>query len=884
MWTQLIVLLSRLRAAVLGDRLDADFRDELRAHLDLLTADQQRLGALAGEAGRRASLRLGGLAQLEEERRERRGIPLVEDMMRDLRYAARSLRRSPVFTIVSIATLAVGIGAGTMVFSFAGAVLLRPLPYAQPDQLVRIFETNPLRRWTRNTASPANYADWRAANGVFTDMAAWEQYAVDRSGADVFLTGHGDPQPLTAARVTSSLFDVLGVAPLLGRTFTPEETFEGRGRVVILSHGLWRDAFASDPAILGRTIMLSGAASEVVGVMPPGFFFPGRDVHLWQPVGYAPSVFINSRRPHWLGVIARRKPATTLAQADADMDRIARALAQQYPDTNTRMGVRLEPFQRSLAHGARPALLMLSGAVGLLFVIVCANLASLQLGRAIVRAGELATRRALGAGRGRLVRQLVIESLVLSAAGGALGLALAAAGTALFVRLAGDTVPLFASVDLDWSAAACAASLSLLAPVLFGVLPALSASRSHRLSGRAASAPPETAFLRGILVAAEVALSIVLVAGSALLIRSLVRLSDVDPGFNPDRVVAFTMTLPFTRYPTPDRQLAAFAAIEQGLRSQPGLQSIGASSVIALRGATWTGDFTIEGRAADDYERDIRHSSITAGYFRTMGIRLLHGRTFDERDRADRPGTTIVNDSLVRKFFRGEHPVGRRVRFGRPQDTRQPWLEIVGVVADEKQDGMDTPAEPLAYQSLDQRVQNPLTFVIRTAIGPEAAIAAARRQVALVDKDLALTSVATMQSIVDESMAEHRFRTVLLSSFAAIALLLAALGTYGVLVYMISQRSRELAIRQALGSTRTALFRLVMSQGLRPVAAGTIVGVVSALAMTRVIESLLFEVRALDPAAFGVAIALIAGAGIAACAVPAWRATRTDALMALRDS
>ncbi len=884
MWTKLLVLVSRLRAAIAGSRLDADFRDELLSHRAMLADDHRRRGATPSEANRQASLRLGGVAQLQEDQREARGLPIVQETIRDVRYALRSLRKNPAFAIVAVATLGIGIGAGTTVFTFAGAVLFRPLPYAHPEALVRVFETNPLRRWTRNIASPANYADWRVENAVFTDIAAYEQYTSEGSGAsDVFLTGYGDPQPLKSLGVTGNLFRVLGVPPLHGRTFTDEETFEGKGRVVVLSYGLWQGAFGGDRAIIGRTIVLSGASYEIVGVMPRDFFFPGRDVHLWLPTAYSPNTFKSSRRPHWLGVVARRKPAVTLAQASLDMDRVARALEQQYPDTNTQMGVRLEAFQGSLAYQARPALLMLGAAVALLFFIVCANIASLQLGRAIARARELAIRRALGAGRGRLVRQLLVESLVLSVIGGALGFALAALIRTTLVRVAASFLPMFADIQLDRSVVFFATALSLAAPLIFGVIPALASSRSEQLGDRSSAGSREATFLRSVLVAAEVAISIVLVVGSVLLVRSLVRVATVDPGFNPERVIAFTITLPTARYPNPGSRLMAFREIERRIRKQSGVQSIGASSAIALRGYTWSGDATIEGRAADDYYRDLRHSSVTPDYFKTMGIRLLHGRMLDERDRIDQPRTTLVNDALARQLFGGENPVGKRIKFGRPQDTA-PWQEIVGVVADEKQDGLDKPAQPAVYQSIAQQMQNPLTFVMRTALDPDAAVATARRHVAEVDRDLALTSVATMQGIVEDSMGGYRFRTILLSSFAGIALLLAALGTYGVLAYVVSQRSREMAIRLALGARRAELFRLVIGQGLRPVAAGAVAGMIGALGITGLAESLLFGVTAVDPPAYAIALTLLASIAIVACAIPAWRATRVDPVAALRNN
>ena len=884
--TWFAILASRLRGVVMGRRDDQQFDLEMAGHLELLTEDYIRRGLPPAEARRQAILRFGGPVQIKEEQHERRGIPFIETTLQDVRYGIRALRRNPAYSLVAILTLAIGIGAGTAVFTVVGAVLLRPLPFKAPGELVRIYETNPLRRWTRNIAAPANYADWRTRNKSFTDIAAYEQFTLTGSGAgDLFLTGFGEPQGLKALGVSGNLFALLDARPLIGRTFVEEEQWEGRSNVAVLSYGLWQSAFGGDPAIVGRTITLSGRGFSVIGVMPRTFFFPGRDVQLWRPFGYAPQLIATARRPHWLGVIARRRPGVSFEQARDDMAGIARQLEQQYPDTNTQMGVLIEPLHDSYASTSRPALLMLSGAVGLLFLIVCANIANLQLGRGVSRARELAIRRALGAGRGRVLRQLLTESLVLSAAGGALGFGLAALARIALTRYAASAIPLFAVVETDRAVLCFALGLSLLAPVIFGIVPALSTSRSEQVSERSESASRETRWLRNLLIAGEVALSIVLVVGAVLLVRSFARLQDVDPGFAKEHAITFTMTLPSARYPDNAALYRTFTEIERRLREQPGVQAVGATSTLALRGFTWSGDSAIEGRAATDYERDTRHMSTTPAYFSAMGIRLLAGRPFELTDTRDRPPVTIVNESLARTFFPGlsnEAVVGRRVTFGRPQDN-SPWVTIVGVVADEKQDGMDRAAEPTEYSHLGQRLQNPLTFVVRTPVAAEPALAAARARIHDVDKDLALTQATTLERLVDSSLADAAFRTTLLSAFAGIALLLAALGIYGVLGYFVSQRSRELGIRLALGAKPAELFRLVVGQGMRPVAAGAVIGLAGAAGITTLMRSLLFGVTPVDPAAYAVAIAVLAAIAIAACAVPALRATRVDPLIALRD-
>ena len=528
---------------------------------------------------------------------------------------------------------------------------------------------------------------------------------------------------------------------------------------------------------------------------------------------------------------------------------------------------------------------MLSGAVAVLFLIVCVNVANLQLGRVAMRTRELAIRRALGAGRARLVRQLFTEGLVLSAIGGGLGVVVAVAAQEALARYAASAVPLFADVHIDRSVLLFAVGLSLAAPVLFGVIPALTSAGATLVTQRTDSPGRDTTGIRHLLIASEVALSIVLVVGAVLLVRSLSRLAQVDPGFDQAHAVSFRVALPSARYADAAARLKAFTDIERRLRGQPGVQSVGATSTLALRGFTWSGDTTIEGRAPTDYERETRHASTTRDYFTAMGIRLLAGRFFADTDTRDKPQVTIVNDTLARRYFRGlpnDQVVGKRIAFGRPQDNSA-WVEIVGIVADEKQDGLDKPAEPIAYSSITQRQQNPLTFVVRSGLDPQAAVTTARRGVSEVDRDLAFTDVTTLEDVVDGAMEGLRFRTALLSSFAAVALLLAALGIYGVLAYFVSQRSRELGIRLALGARPAELFGLVVRQGLGPVVAGAVVGIGAALALTGLMRSLLFGIEPIDGPTYAVAVASLALLSLAACALPARRATQVDPLVALRD-
>ena len=880
--TSIFVLASRIRALFGRRRQDEDFARELSAHSEMLVDDFIHRGCTRDEAVRAARLALGGSMQLTEDRREQRGLPFVDTTLQDLRYALRTLRRNPGFAAVVILTLAVGVAAVTAMFTVVRAVLLRPLPFAQPERLVELTETNPLKGWTHTVAAPANFLDWRARNQVFTDLAAWG--GIDDRGASNmqrFLDVNGEPQPVSGIVVTGNLFDVLGVRPLLGRTFTWDESFEGKSDVLLLAYGTWESVFGGDPDVVGRRISLSGRTMTVVGVMPREFAFPNRTAEFWAPLSTPFDAFAKTRRPHYLNVVARLRPGVTLTQARDRLTQIASDLERQYPDTNTKMGVRIEPLHDIMAADARPSLLMLFGAVTVLFLIVCANIASLQLGRASGRIREIAVRQALGAGRRRLVRQLLTEALVLSVVGSALGMALAMLAPTLILRVAPSALPLFATPRVDPPVLLFAAALSIAAPLVFGLAPALSSSRADRLAERVDSGSRQAAWTRNVLVALEVALSVVLLVASTLLVRSLIRLGQVDPGFTPERAVAFTVTLPGPRLPKDIDRVHALEDVERRLRELPGVEGVGYTSTMVLHGYKWTGDATVEGRAADDFERELRHESVTPGYFKAAGIRLLSGRMLTEHD-DQTSNVTLVNETLAKVYFRGVDPVGRRIKFGRPSDSGD-WITVVGVVADAKQDGMDKPVRPEVYVPLKASVQTPATFVVRSSVDPAAMMAAARQAVRSAGRDFLVSDVTTLQDVVGDSMSEERFRTSLLMGFAAVAVFLAALGIYGVLAYFVSQRSRELGIRLALGARPRALFGLVVTQGMKPVVAGIGVGLVASVAVTRLVSTLLFGVDALDPASYAVTVGVLAATALAACALPARRATRVDPLVALRD-
>ena len=801
----------------------------------------------------------------------------------DLRYSTRALARTPAFAVVAVLTLAIGIGANTAIFSVARAVLWRPMPYPQPDRLVQIWETNPLKHWTQAVVAPANFADWQKQNSVFTGIAGY--LGANKQGIgqnDLFLTGAGEPTPLKTLFVTGNLFDVLAVKAMLGRTLVNEETFEGHGRVVVLSYGLWKSAFAGDPNIVGRNLMLNSRNYLVVGVMPESFYFPSRDIQLWTSVNVSPDVFVKMRRAHWMNTVARLRPGVSISQARADMTTIAGRLEQQYPDTNTKMGVGLGSFREWMVEESRPELILLLAAVALLLLIVCVNVANLQLGRAASRLREMSIRRALGASRSDLVQQLLAESFVISIAGAALGLLLAYAAVRGLVWVAPSTVPFLDLVRIDNRVIAFNLAIGIATALLFGLLPAFRASRSGALNDRGQTAGIEGRRSRAFLVASEVAMAVMLVAGAGLLVKSLLQLERVNPGFRPEGVLSFRITLPSARYPGDDAQLKTFQEIERRLESNPQVISAGATSTAALHGFTWTGDATIEGRPAEDYERELRHRAVTPGFFKAMGTPLIAGRNLNEFDTAKSPLVTLANESLARKYFSGIDPIGKRIRFGRPTD-KDPWVTIVGIVADQKQDGLDKPVLPEVYVPLMQEGQNPMTFVVRTSRDPESLVDFARTQVHALDKDLALADVTTLTDEVHGSVKEERFRTSLLSGFAAIALLLAAIGIYGVLAYLVAQRSREIGIRMALGAQPSSVLQMIFSDGMRPVVFGGLAGIGGALALTRLMKKLLFGVDAVDPATYFWTVCILFLAAALACYIPARRAMRVDPMIALRD-
>jgi putative ABC transport system permease protein len=809
----------------------------------------------------------------------------VDMLLQDLRYAFRVLASRPSFAVVAALTLALGIGANTAIFSVVYGVLLKPLPLREPDRLVQLWETNPLRNWTNATASPANYLDWKKRNRVFEDIGYYPGLDDKTPFEDdlSMMVGQGEPESITALQVSSSLFPVLGVAPSLGRVFRPEEQVPGNQRVAILSHDLWRTRFGGDPAVLGRSIRINLREYEVVGVMPAGFAFPTAEIQLWTPFAERES-FAKQRRPHYLRPIARLKPGVTLEQARAEMVGIAAQLEKEYPDTNTQMGVGLGPLHDWVVGDMRTALLVFISAVGVVLLIACANVANLLLARATGRTREFAVRTALGAARLRLVRQLLTESFLIAAAGGLIGILVAEWTLDVLIRLSPEDLPRLHEVRIDGWVLAFMAVMTGATAFLFGLLPAWQSSRVDATAlkdgARTTSAGGRTT--RRVLVVGQVAASVALVACAGLLVRSFERLQRVPPGVDPVNVITFRVNLPGLKYDNDEKTIAFFESLAERIRSLPGVMAAGGTTVLALEGSGWTGDLFVEGRP-EIWGRDLRHKTIVPGYFAAIGLSLVRGRDFAASDTASAPPVAIINETIAQTYFRGVDPVGRRITFANPKDdAKVEWATIVGVVRDEKQDSLGKAVAPEVYETHRQNAESGLAFAVRAGVPPETLLPEVRKIVRELEPGLALYDVRTLDEVVTRSMSRERFTTWLVTVFATLALLIAAVGVYGVVAFSVSRRTQEIGVRVALGASRGAIVRLVMAEALGLVGIGLVLGLVGAAAGGRAIRTLLFETAPTDPVTFAAVVALLAITAVVAGLAPTRRALSVDPIQALR--
>ena len=801
-------------------------------------------------------------------------------LAQDLRYAVRMLVKRPGFTAVAVLTLALGIGANTAIFSVVNAVLLRPLPFAEPDRLV-YAEGADLRDGSKGGAiSPPDFLDYREQNHVFERFAAF----MPQSST---VTGDGSAsERINSARVSHGFFETLGIAPLDGgRTFLAEEEQEGRNAVAVLSYGLWQRRYGADPKIVGKTIALNGQTVTIVGVMPAGFEYP-REAQLWAPIAFK-SPQTSMRRSHFLRAVGRLKPGVTVEQAQADINQIARQLEQQYPESNTNFSMGLTLLPEWTVGEMRSTLLVLLVAVGFVLLIACANVANLSLARGASRSREVAIRSALGASRGRVVRQLLTESVVMALLGGALGLLLAMWGVDLLVSLSPENLPRVKEVTTDWNVLGFTLLVSILTGILFGLFPALATSKTNltetlKEGGRGASGAGRQR-LRSLLVVAEVALSLVLLVGAGLLIKSFLRLSNVDVGFVPTNVLSMQLSMTQKSYPEPRQRAVFYEQLISRIESLPGVQAAGAVSELPLSGQENDTFFNIEGKPAAAFgstENDANIRGISPAYFQALGVPLLRGRFFDKRDGLDAPKVAIVNENFVKRYLPGEDPLGKQliIDFGDPYKA-----EIVGVVAGIRHSSL-AQAEPFPemYVSVLQAPSYGTNLVVRAAGDPVQLTAAIRGEVQSLDKDLPVYNVKTMEQHLSASAAQPRFRTLLLGLFACVALLLASIGIYGVISYSVTQRTHEIGLRVALGAQSADVLKLVVWQGMRLALVGIVVGVIGAFVVTRVMSSFLFGVSATDPLTFAGVSLLLAVVSFLACYIPARRATKVDPMVALR--
>jgi len=865
-----------------------DLDRELRSHLEN-EADEQRDRGLGAEDARYAARRaLGSATLIKEDVRALSPWAAIDDAAQDVRYGLRLLKKHPGFAIVAALTLALGVGATTTIFSVVHAVLLRPLPYADADRLAMVWENVNLPQYknAQNAPAPGNFRDWREGNSTFIDMAA------ARDGA-WSLTDRGDPIRVAGEMVSGSLFRLLQVEAALGRTFTPDED-RGSPSVVLLGHGLWADRFGSNPAIVGQTIHLNDEPYTVVGVMPRGFRFPDPDDELWMPLGLTPDQLAN-HGSHFLRVVGRLKPGVTIAQAQAELDTVAARLAKQYPQTNAGVvGVTVISLPEQIVGDVRRPLLVLLGVVGFLLLMVCANIGNLLLARASARGREFALRAALGASRTRLLRQLLAESLLLAIVGGALGLAIAWWGMAALRWLAPADLPRLDNIALNGWVAAFNAAVALAAGVICGVMPALHSQRRD-LHGalkdeNRASAAGVRLRARNLLVVVETALGVVVLVGAGLLLRSFVRLSQVPLGFKPDGVLTFRVVLPAARYRTEPQRTAFYRQFLDRLHALPGVQSAAAITSVPLAATGRITGVSMEGQPAmapGDVRlvRLVDFRTVSPGYFSAMSIPLIAGRDVAWSDTNTTEPSIVVSETMARTFWPGQNAVGKRVKAGAPDNQTVPWLTVVGVVGDVRLVDLIRTPRPAMYvpASQDRATGDVLRdWIVRLSGDPTAIVPSVRSAVWSVDPTLPVTRVQTMNQAKSASTASQQFTLLLVGTFAALALILAAVGLYGVTAYNVSQRTRELGIRVALGARRATLLRLVLAHGAKLTLIGLAIGMAAALALTQVMSTLLFGVGVRDPMTFvGVAVLLLA-VSLVASFVPARRATRVDPVIALR--
>jgi putative ABC transport system permease protein len=859
----------RLKALVRRRQLDRDLDDELQFHLAMREQKLRKQGVAAEEAPYAARRQFGNVTLLKETSRELWGLGWLEILWQDLRYAARQLKRNPGFTAVAVITLALGIGATTAIFTVVNAVLLRPLPYPHPEELVYVQEI--LGEYGLSPfVGNREFAAWRNQSRTLSPIAAYMDFTAN-------LTGGGEPERIICGMATTTFFSILGVHPVVGRLFLPEEDRPGGPPVVILSEAFWKRRYGGDPSVVGKGVTLDGKAYTVVGVLPATFVIPDRfkiEHALWVPIAESETGVGPFRI---FRVIGRLKPGVSVATARTELDTILQPTVPK----DLRESVVVSPWQEQIAQGSRLSLLLFLGAVGLLLLIACVNVANLLLSRAATRQKEMAVRLTVGAARARIVRQLLTESVLLALLGGLIGLALARWGKDLLIAFISPNLPALEPVGLDYRVLAFSLALAAVTGLAFGLAPALQASRVSlnevlKEAGRSGELRPVMLF-RNLLVVSETALAMVLLVGAGLLLRSFLRVLGIDMGFKPEHTLCVSIDLTLSKYPTPKDQARFFQQVIEGIKSLEGVQSVAGSGMPPLGNRTGT----ITGLAVEGRSEEIGGASfaiISPDYFRTMGIPLKQGRDFGDNDRDGLPSVAIVNETFARRYFPNEICLGRRVS---SWVHKKDWLTIVGIVGDTRH-RVEKEPDPQIYVPYLQDGQPYMTLLVRTAGNPRLWEGAVRRQVASVDKDQPPHDFATLEQLQAASHTSRRVNLLLLSAFAGLGLILASVGIYGVVSYSVSQRTHEIGVRTALGASPGAVFKLVVGQGLRSALIGTAIGVVASLAITRLLQTMLFGVKPTDPATFFAVGLLLSGVALLACYIPARRATKVDPMVALR--